>query len=99
MRMEGDGCAIGAASVVLYRAVRSRRRKARLIVWLLATAAALIGSDARAQSVGGFDGARFIEQRERFTPTVGDAVDLRFLIAREAAGQAVRIAGTTRESV
>jgi hypothetical protein len=68
-------------------------------VWLLATTAALTGADARAQSVDGFDNGRFIEQRERFTPTVGEALDLRFLIAREVAGQAARIAATTRKSV
>jgi hypothetical protein len=71
----------------------------RLIVWLLATAAAFAGSAAHAQSVDGYADSRFIEQRERFTPTGGDAVDLRFLIAREAAGQSSRIVATARETL
>src|SRR6187549_1579889 len=45
--------AIGATAVVLYRAVRSRRRRALAIAWLLAGAVALTGPAAGAQSIDG----------------------------------------------
>lgn len=68
-------------------------------MWLLAAGAALIGSAAAAQSIDGFPDSRFIEQRERFTPVDGSAVDLRFLIARDAAGQTPRIVNATHAAL
>lgn len=78
--------------------MRSRRRGTRLILWLLA-GAAVAGAPAGAQSLDGVPDTRFIEQRERFAPAGGAEIDLRFLITRDAAGQATRIVTATHAAL
>ena len=67
--------------------------------WLLGTCVVAAVSAVSAQSIDGFPDSRFIEQRERFTPEGGVPIDLRFLIAREAAGQTARVVNTTHAAV
>lgn len=57
----------------------------------MSAATVLIAPAVRAQAVGDFPASRFVEQRERLTPEGGSPLDLRFLIAREAAGQTPRV--------
>lgn len=65
----------------------------------MSVALALIAPAAQAQSADTFPASRFIEQRERFTPEGGVPVELRFLIAREAAGQASRVVEGTHAAL
>ena len=94
-----NGAPVGATAVVLYRAVRRRRRRARAITWMVAISAALSLSPLHAQSVDGYPDSRFIEQRERFAPASGQAIELEFLIARESAAQATRVVDATRAAL
>lgn len=86
-------CACGAIAVVLYRAVRSRRRRAITSLCLLAALA--LTRPAAAQSLDG----RFVEQTERFEPDNGTPIELRFAIARTISRQTARIVDTTRASL
>jgi hypothetical protein len=79
--------------------VRSRRRRTRAIAWLLAVHAVLAAAAAGAQSIDGFPDSRFLEQRETFTPSAATPLDLRFLIAREAGGQATRLVNITHATL
>lgn len=79
--------------------MRSRRRRTRAIAWLLAVRAVLAAAAAGAQSIDGFPDSRFLEQRETFTPAAGAPLELRFLIAREAGGQATRVVNATRATL
>jgi len=79
--------------------VRSRRRRTRAIAWLLAVRAVLAAAAAGAQSIDGFPDSRFLEQRETFTPAAGAPLELRFLIAREAAGQTMRVVNATHATL
>jgi len=77
--------------------VRSRRRRALAIAWLLAAGVALARPTAQGSDI--FPDSHFVKQQERFTPDGGAPVDLRFAIAREAAGQATRVVNTTRAAL
>lgn len=59
----------------------------------------LAAAAVSAQSVDGFPESRFFEQRESFTPDGGAPIELRFLIAREGAGQAERLVRATRAAL
>ena len=65
------------------------------MAWLLAGAVALTGPVAGAQSVEGLPLSRFVEQQERIALEDGQFIDLRFLIAREAASETTRLIDTT----
>ena len=69
----------------------------RACLW--ATCMALSISAPSAQSITGFPDSRFVEQRESFTPEGGQPIDLRFLTAREAAGQTTRVVTTARAAL
>jgi hypothetical protein len=91
--------AIGATAVVLYRAVRGRRRTSRAIAWLLTAGVALHASIAGGQSLEGFAGNRFLEQREHFSPEGGEPIELKFLTTSEAAGQTARLVNGTHAAL
>lgn len=71
----------------------------RAIAWPLAAVVALTAPAADAQSIDGLADSRFVEQSERFTPDGGVPIDLRFLVAREAAGQTARVVNTTHAAL
>jgi hypothetical protein len=79
--------------------VRSRRRPALAIAWLLAGAVALTGPAAGAQSVESLPATRFIEHQERVELGGGTSIDVRFLTARESAAQTTRVVNTTRAAL
>jgi hypothetical protein len=86
---------MGATAVVLYRAVRSRRRRALAIAWLLAGAVALTGPAAGAQSVAGSS----LSGYEHIALEGGTSINIKFLIAPEAASQTTRIDNATRAAL
>jgi hypothetical protein len=75
--------------------VRSRRRRALAIAWLLAGAAALTGPAAGAQSVAGSS----LSGVERIALEGGTSIDIQFLIAPEAASQTTRVVNATRATL
>ena len=76
--------------------MRSRRRRARAIAWLLAAGFTLTPLAATAQSFDGFPVSRFVEVREPLFPQYPIH---RFLIAREASAQTERVVNTTHAAV
>ena len=76
--------------------MRSRRRGARAIAWLLAAGVSLTPPAATAQALDGFPDSRFIEVREPLFPHY--PID-RFRIAREAGAQTERVVNTTHAAV
>ena len=78
--------------------MRRSGHRAWAIGWLLA-ASVTFAAVASAQSIDGFSPPDYREQRERFTPAGGAAIDLRFVIARDAARHAPRVVATTQAAL
>jgi hypothetical protein len=79
--------------------VRSRRRRAAAVAWLLAVAA-LAAPVAMAQPVADVsDSSGFVIESERFTPSGGEPVDLRFMITSDRLSQRARLVNATHEAL